>query len=153
MSTVAQLLTDAAAAGEESRRDAEILLGHCLDKPRSWLYTWPDKTLNSAVIDQFKQLMDARNNGTPVAYLTGRRGFWTLNLQVNQHTLIPRPETEMLVEWALELNLLETARILDLGTGSGAIRLRWPVKTPIGALPAWMRASPLWTLHGVMRLN
>jgi release factor glutamine methyltransferase len=130
MATVAELLTDAAAAGDESRRDAEILLGHCLDKPRSWLYTWPDAELDSATITQFSSLMDARKNGRPVAYLTGRRGFWTLNLQVNQYTLIPRPETEMLVEWALQLTLSPAAKVLDLGTGSGAIALSLASEKP-----------------------
>jgi release factor glutamine methyltransferase len=74
--------------------------------------------------------MDARKNGRPVAYLTGRRGFWTLNLQVNQYTLIPRPETEMLVEWALELTLSPAAKVLDLGTGSGAIALSLASEKP-----------------------
>jgi release factor glutamine methyltransferase len=130
MSTVAQLLTDAAIAGDESRRDAEIFLGHCLDKPRSWLYTWPDAELDVVTITEFSRLMDARKKGCPVAYLIGRRGFWTLNLQVNQHTLIPRPETEMLVEWALELDLSPAAIVLDLGTGCGAIALALASEKP-----------------------
>ena len=124
MSTVAQLLAKSSClSGESARRDAEILLCHVLDKPRSWLYTWPEKEVEAASVIAFESLLSSRSQGNPVAYLTGRREFWTLELGVNQHTLIPRAETETLVEWALCLPLPNDAAVLDLGTGSGAVVL------------------------------
>lgn len=124
MSTVRELLQGAVRLpGDSARRDAEILLCHCLDKTRSWLYTWPEAEVVGADAARFDTLMARRESGEPVAYLTGQREFWSLQLTVNEHTLIPRPETETLVEWALELPLPEDARALDLGTGSGAIAL------------------------------
>lgn len=124
MATVQALLRGADdLPGDSARRDAEILLCHCLDKPRTWLYTWPESEVATAQGQHFEQLLARRRQGVPVAYLTGRREFWTLPLIVNQHTLIPRPETETLVEWALELALPGDASVVDLGTGSGAIAL------------------------------
>ena len=116
--------------GDSARRDSEILLGHCLSKPRSWLYTWPEREVPASQADHFKQLLDERRRGQPVAYLVGRREFWSLSLEVNRHTLIPRPETETLVSWALELALPANARVLDLGTGSGAIALALASERP-----------------------
>ena len=72
---------------------------------------------------KFEQLLEQRREGVPVAYLIGEREFWSLPLSVNPATLIPRPETETLVTWALELELPAAAAVLDLGTGSGAIAL------------------------------
>lgn len=109
--------------GDSARRDAEILLGHLLGKPRSWLYAWPEQPLTEAQADGYAALLERRRAGVPVAYLTGQREFWSLSLRVTEATLIPRPETETLVEWALELTLPPTAAVLDLGTGSGAIAL------------------------------
>jgi len=124
MATVRELLQGAVRLpGDSARREAEILLCHCVDKPRSWLYTWPEAEVAGADAAHFDTLMARRAGGEPVAYLTGQREFWSLRLTVNEHTLIPRPETETLVEWALELPLPGDARALDLGTGSGAIAL------------------------------
>lgn len=109
--------------GESARRDAEILLGHCMGRSRTWLYTWPECEVDVAQQQQYHLCLEARMEGQPIAYLTARRAFWTMELEVNQHTLIPRPETEALVSWALELPLEKCARVLDLGTGSGAIAL------------------------------
>ena len=103
--------------------DAELLLAHVLQKSRSYLFTWPDKKLSDADLDQFQALLARRRKGEPVAYLLGEQGFWTLDLQVSPDTLIPRPDTERLVEVALELGPQQSARALDLGTGTGAIAL------------------------------
>jgi len=124
MATVQELLRAGGELPTDSpRRDAEILLGHCLHRSRSWLYTWPETEVAADCVQHFEQLLARRKEGAPVAYLTGYRDFWSLQLQVNSHTLIPRPETETLVEWALELSLPDAAAVLDLGTGSGAIAL------------------------------
>ena len=105
-------------------------MAHLLGRDRSWLYAWPDHRLDEAQLVGFAQLVDARAGGRPVAHLTGRREFWSLPIAVNEHTLIPRPETEQLVEIALSLELSRTARVLDLGTGSGAIALALATHRP-----------------------
>ena len=103
--------------------DCELLLCHVLNVDRSYLKTWPDRELSSTVEEQFQQLLQRRIQGEPIAYLIGTQGFWTLDLMVSPDTLIPRPETELLVEVALELALPQQAKVLDLGTGTGAIAL------------------------------
>ncbi|MFT6287769.1 MAG: release factor glutamine methyltransferase [Alcanivorax sp.] len=124
MTSVKDLLREAHdLPGESPRRDAEILLCHILDKPRSWLYTWPESEPTDPELERYTSLLQQRQEGQPIAYLTGSREFWSLNLAVNEHTLIPRPETEGLVEWALQLPLSNNASVLDLGTGSGAVAL------------------------------
>ena len=124
MATVRELL-DAAAGlpGDSPRRDVEVLLSHCLDKPRAWLYAWPEAEIDEPRRQQYEHLLEQRRDGRPVAYLTGRREFWSLDLAVSDATLIPRPETETLVARALGLPLLADAAVLDLGTGSGAIAM------------------------------
>ncbi len=124
METVQELLRSGDDLPSESaRRDTEILLCHCLDKPRAWLYTWPEKEVSLDCAHLFRQLLEQRRTGLPVAYITGVREFWSLQLAVNSATLIPRPETETLVSWSLELPLQGNASVVDLGTGSGAIAL------------------------------
>ncbi|MEH6516653.1 MAG: peptide chain release factor N(5)-glutamine methyltransferase [Halioglobus sp.] len=124
MASVKDLLREAHdLPGESPRLDAEILLCHTLGKPRSWLYTWPEAVPTDPELERYTWLLQQRREGQPIAYLTGSREFWSLNLAVNEHTLIPRPETEMLVEWALQLSLADNALVLDLGTGSGAVAL------------------------------
>lgn len=104
--------------------DAEWLLLHALGHPRSWLYAHGDEIGDAALVERFETLVTRRAAGEPVAYLTGRRGFWMLDLAVTSATLIPRPETELLVECALaRLPGDRDLRVADLGTGSGAIAL------------------------------
>lgn len=123
---ISQLLQSAVQSNylsESATVDCELLLCHVLDVERSYLKTWPDREVSSADQEQFQQLLQRRIQGEPVAYLIGTQGFWTLDLKVSPDTLIPRPETELLVEAALELELPEQAKALDLGTGTGAIAL------------------------------
>ncbi len=109
-------------AADNARLEAETLLCHVLKQPRSHLYTWPDRTLEAEAQAAFEQLLQGRLEGTPMAYLTGQREFWSLSLKVGPGVLVPRPETETLVELALErLPPSQSWRIADLGTGSGAI--------------------------------
>ena len=104
------------------RLEAEILLAHVLDKPRTHLFAWPDNPLDRDSQVRFESLVARRLSGEPSAYLTGCREFWSLDLKVTHETLIPRPETELLVERALQLIPVKSAvQIADLGTGSGAI--------------------------------
>jgi release factor glutamine methyltransferase len=104
--------------------DAEWLLAHALRQPRTWLYAHARDIVDAAASERFAALVACRAVGEPVAYLTGKRGFWTFALQVTPDTLIPRPETELLVELALaRLPPDRDLRIADLGTGSGAIAL------------------------------
>jgi release factor glutamine methyltransferase len=113
-----------AQRGMVERGDAEALLLHVLCKPRSWLFAHADEDLPAAEAAAFEALLARRAAGEPLAYITGRRGFWTLDLEVTPATLIPRPETELLVELALQRIPSDAALTLaDLGTGSGAIAL------------------------------
>jgi len=109
---------------DSARLDAEVLLGHVLQQPRSHLHAWPEKRLSSESREHFNQLLQRRLKGEPVAYLTGEREFWSLPLSVTTDTLIPRPETETLVAQALRrIPAGRSQLIADLGTGSGAIAL------------------------------
>lgn len=126
--TIAQALLYAVAQltpnDDSPQRVAEILLAHVLGRPREYLKAWPEQVLDPAQEQNFQLLIARRMIGEPVAYLIGRREFWSLDLLVTPATLIPRPETEQLVELALERIPRDVAwRILDLGTGSGAIAL------------------------------
>lgn len=125
MPTPRRLLSLAAAqlpASDSPRLDAEVLLASLLKVDRGWLYAHPQAEVPEGAATAFAGLMRSRQQGRPVAYLTGVKEFWSLPLKVNEGALIPRPETELLVEWALE-RVPEDSRwqILDLGTGCGAI--------------------------------
>ena len=117
---------------DTARLDAELLLAYVLDKPRSYFFTWPEKELSAEHLQQFQQLIQQRKQGKPVAYLIGEREFWSLRLKVNEATLIPRPDTELLVELALAQSLPEQhkAKVVDLGTGTGAIALSLAHENP-----------------------
>lgn len=110
-------------ASESAALDCELLLCHCLGKDRAYLYTWPEREIDSTSLNEFYALLERRKQGEPIAYLIGAREFWSLPLRVNDSTLIPRPDTERLVEVALNLQLPKNSSVLDLGTGTGAIAL------------------------------
>ena len=111
------------AGGESPRRDAEILLEHVTGKARTWILAFGETQLTADQQAQLDALLARRKTGEPVAHLVGEREFWSLPLYVSAATLIPRPDTECLVEQALARLPATPARILDLGTGTGAIAL------------------------------
>ena len=116
--------TQLAAVSDSARLDAEILLARTIDVPRSYLVAHPEDTLDGAARERLAKLLDRRIAGEPLAYITGIKEFWSLELMVSPATLVPRPETELLVDLALREIPRETAcQVLDLGTGSGAIAL------------------------------
>ena len=126
MATVADLLqrhNELSPASDTALLDTELLLCHSLSVDRAWLKTWPDKILSAPDMQRFEQLFRRRLEGEPVTFIIGSQGFWTLDLKVSPHTLIPRPETELLVETAMQLELPNNSQVLDLGTGTGAIAL------------------------------
>ena len=124
MATIQSLLDSAELpASPTARLDAELLLAAVLGKPRSYLRTWPEHEPSAEQLAAFAALLERRRMGEPVAYILGHQGFWSLDLEVAPHTLIPRPDTELLVETALQLAPATPQRVLDLGTGSGAIAL------------------------------
>jgi release factor glutamine methyltransferase len=125
--TIGALLDEAAGhlapCGDSARLDAEILLAFVLDRPRSYLFSHASEKPDEERFHIFTGIVQRRIQGEPVAYITGRREFWSMDLVVNRHTLIPRPETEVLVEQALARLAPRPSTVLDLGTGSGAIAL------------------------------
>lgn len=122
---------------DTARLDAEVLLAFALGKSRTYLHTWPERTLEPHPWQAFQALVQRRGAGEPVAYLTGQREFWSLDLAVTPDTLIPRPETELLVELALRaIPADQPARIADIGTGSGAIALAIAAERPLATVAA-----------------
>jgi len=114
-----------------ARLDAEILLAHCLKKNRNYLYTWPEKQLTPRQSETFEATLLQRAELYPIAYITGYQEFWSLKLNVTPDVLIPRADTELLVETALEkIQHQAHPTILDLGTGSGAIAFALATERP-----------------------
>ncbi|WLH80096.1 MULTISPECIES: peptide chain release factor N(5)-glutamine methyltransferase [unclassified Pseudomonas] len=141
MTIIASLLRAADLPDSPTARlDAELLLAAALGKSRSYLHTWPEKIVSSEDALTFAGYLQRRRGGEPVAYILGQQGFWKLDLEVAPHTLIPRPDTELLVETALQLLPATPTQVLDLGTGSGAIAL------------ALASERPAWTVTAVDRV-
>ena len=144
-SPVRKLLSQAArsltAAGIESARlDAEVLLGHVLALTREQLIVAHDVLISAGQVQQFATLLQRRLSREPVAYITGRQEFWSLDFQVTRDVLIPRPETERLVEVALtlaaDLGANKPLRVLDIGTGSGAVAVSLAAELPCAEIVA-----------------
>ncbi|WP_225775276.1 peptide chain release factor N(5)-glutamine methyltransferase [Pseudomonas sp. Marseille-Q5115] len=124
MTIIASLLREAQLPESPTARlDIELLLAAALGKTRSYLRTWPERIVGTEAAQVFASYLERRRQGEPVAYILGQQGFWSLDLEVAPHTLIPRPETELLVELALQCLPAGQGRALDLGTGTGAIAL------------------------------
>ncbi|MDP2245597.1 peptide chain release factor N(5)-glutamine methyltransferase [Pseudomonas sp.] len=141
MATIEALLNNAELPDSPTPRlDAELLLAHALGKSRSYLHTWPERELDAPQLERYQAALARRQAGEPVAYILGQQGFWSLELEVASHTLIPRPDTELLVETVLALLPATPAALLDLGTGTGAIAL------------ALASERPAWRLTGVDRV-
>ncbi|MBI6925252.1 peptide chain release factor N(5)-glutamine methyltransferase [Pseudomonas putida] len=131
MTIIASLLRNAQLPDSPTERlDAELLLAAALGKSRSYLHTWPERIVSSEAVQTYDGYLQRRRGGEPVAYILGQQGFWKIDLEVAPHTLIPRPDTELLVETALELQPALPAKVLDLGTGTGAIALALASERP-----------------------
>lgn len=135
MNSIQQLLDNAThslvAISDSPRLDAEVLLAFVLEKNRSYLRAWNDKQLDSSIISRFELLVSERLKGVPIAYLTGIREFWSRDFRVSSDVLIPRPDTEMLIEQCLAVIPKTPAfQILDLGTGSGVIAITLALESP-----------------------
>jgi release factor glutamine methyltransferase len=131
--TIDDALREAAgrlSASPTPRLDAEVLMAHLCERSRTWLYTWGDRALTDDQTARFDALIERRREGWPVAYLTGSREFWGLDIQTSPATLIPRPDTERLVEVALESATTASGELLDLGTGTGAVALAFASERP-----------------------
>lgn len=128
MPSIAQAIKEAtqtlSETSDSARLDTEVLLCHALNCAATHLIAWPEKLLDDKQTQAFNQLIEQRRAGAPVAYLTGSREFWSLDFKVTPATLIPRPETETLVEFVLDkFSDQKKLKLIDLGTGSGAIAI------------------------------
>jgi len=119
---IAEATNRLSESSESARLDAEILVARSIGMPRSYLFAHPEDALDELALQRLNETLQRRSDGIPLAYITGSKEFWSLELQVSPATLVPRPETELLVELALrEIPRNAEWQILDLGTGSGAI--------------------------------
>ncbi|NND55216.1 MAG: peptide chain release factor N(5)-glutamine methyltransferase [Gammaproteobacteria bacterium] len=124
-------------ASESARLDAEVLLALAVSKNRAWLYGNDDAPLSDNAATVYQALLAERARGVPLAHLTGTREFWSMEFAVDAHTLVPRPETELLVELALKrMPAGQPARVLDLGTGTGAVAIAIATERPHAELVA-----------------
>lgn len=131
-SVIAEASARLGTISDSARLDAELLLCRIIDMPRSYLFAHPEDELDDVTRDRFESQLARRLNGEPMAYITGTREFWSRELLVSPATLVPRPETELLVELALREIPRELAlEILDLGTGSGAIAISIATERPL----------------------
>jgi release factor glutamine methyltransferase len=122
---------------DSARLDAELLLAHCLDRPRSYLYSHPEAVLDNTGWRRFRQLVERRLEPTPIAYLLGSREFYSLDFKTQPQALVPRPETELLVDLALQhLPARLPARVCDLGTGTGIIAITLKKERPMAQVYA-----------------
>ncbi len=129
--------TQLAPMSETALLDAEVLLCHCLNKNRSFLRAWPEHQPNNEQIACFKSLIKQRLQGVPVAYLTGEREFWSRSFKVGPDVLIPRPDTELLIELSLDLLPKDKpCKIIDLGTGSGILAITLAAERPLSKVIA-----------------
>lgn len=137
MPTIAELLAQVDLPDSPTPAlDAELLLAKTLGKPRSYLRTWPEHQPQAQSLVLYQELMARRRQGEPIAYLLGEQGFWSMDLRVANATLIPRPDTERLVEIALECGRRGSSQVLDLGTGTGAVALALAVERPDWSITA-----------------
>lgn len=139
--TISAILDDAArrlgTVSDSARLDAELLLARAIDMPRSYLFAHPEEPLDELAVARFEAALGRRLAGEPMAYITGIREFWSLELMVTPDTLVPRPETEVLVDLALrEIPRRAEWAVLDLGTGSGAIAIAIAKERPLSRITA-----------------
>lgn len=135
-----------AVQSDNPQLEAQLLLAHTLEKERSYLYSWPEQTLSKQQQSRYQSLLERRQSGEPLAYLTGSKEFWSLPLKVTADVLIPRPETEQLVQLTLDLLPGKARKVTDLGTGSGAIALALASERPDWQLTAIDNSSAALTV-------
>jgi release factor glutamine methyltransferase len=136
MNDIKSLLAEAAsvlqATSDSPKLDAEVILCFLLKKPRSYIRTWPDFIVETQKVGDFWALIKQRQQGVPVAYITGKREFWSREFTVNRDVLIPRPDTEVIVDLCLTLiPKNKVLKLLDLGTGSGIIAITLSAECPM----------------------
>jgi len=141
MHSIKSVLSEAAdtlaSVSDSALLDAEVLLCQALNQSRSHLRAWPDKPLQPEHLTAFKALLEKRQQGTPIADITGNREFWSRDFHVSPDVLIPRPDTELLIELSLKLiPTNEPTRIIDLGTGSGIIAITLAAERPQARISA-----------------
>lgn len=135
--TLDEAVTQLVNVSDSPLLDAQLLLAHVTAKHTTYFYTWPDKQISDEEALDFQKLLVRRAKGEPIAHILGEREFWSLKLKVTSATLIPRPDTELLVELALQRIPADAEwQIVDLGTGSGAIALAIASERPLCHLVA-----------------